>query len=64
MGEAPVATRATLEVVAIEVDGICDEIAAILSKYPGLPEKIVRQLTRAAAELIGARFMAIEQAER
>ncbi len=46
--------RAQMTVVAIEVDGECEHIAQILARYPGLPPDIVQQITRAAAELIGA----------
>lgn len=55
--------RAQLEVAAIEVDGECDHIAGLLSKYPDLPEDVVRQISRAVAELIGARLLLIRKAE-
>lgn len=56
--------RAQLEVAAIEVDGECDHIAKLLATYPDLPEDVVRQISRAAAELIGARLLLVRKAEQ
>lgn len=55
--------NAQLQVAAIEVDGELDHIAELLSKYPNLPEQVVRQITRATAELIGARLVLVETAK-
>ncbi len=52
-----------LEVAAIEVDGVCDEIAEILATYPQMPPQVVRALTQAAAELIGARLALVRAVE-
>ncbi len=56
--------KAQAIVMAIEVDGECEHIAQILARYPGLPPDIVQQITRAAAELIGAVFMLDKAAGR
>ena len=61
---APTENRAQLEVAAIEVDGICDDIAKVLATYPGMPEPVVRALTQAVAELIGASLALIHEAEK
>lgn len=55
--------RAQLEVAAIELDTLIDEIGQFMSRYPEMPDSALRALARAMADVGMARSQVIDAAE-